>query len=208
MNPEHLVLKKMALEQSIVEISHINITNVKVPDGATLLYTTAPRDGYEKLNEYDQCISDTLAMMIRLSHLELVHSIVELKPEITFEGKDALMGLDKIAHLGVVRNMTSDENIVGSTGIPFGSKTIENSDVNFIKISFCLTKSGFDLGLRYIEHEDQDNRFNESLNISKHAAEASASSASTAKRALFAAVVIAIGSLGHLTISILKLIYP
>ena len=74
--------------------------------------------------------------------------------------------------------------------------------LEFEYIQYQLTTKGYDVALKFQEHEDNESRNKQQRAISTSAAKASVSSAKTASLALFAASFIAIGSIGHLLLSI------
>jgi hypothetical protein len=71
-------------------------------------------------------------------------------------------------------------------------------------IEYQLITKGFDVALKFQEHNDQKARFSQQTELTDKAVRASTSSAKTAQIALFAAGAIAIGSLGNLVFSFLK----
>lgn len=71
-------------------------------------------------------------------------------------------------------------------------------------IEYQLTTKGFDVALKFQEHNDQERRFSQQTALTDKAVQASSSSAKTARIALWAAGAIALGSLGNLIFSTLK----
>ena len=71
-------------------------------------------------------------------------------------------------------------------------------------IEYQLTTKGFDVALKFQEHNDQWMRFSQQTTLPDKAVQASSSSAKTARIALWAAGAIALGSLGNLMFSTLK----
>lgn len=70
-------------------------------------------------------------------------------------------------------------------------------------IEYQLTTKGFDVALKFQEHNDQEQRFILQAELTDKAVQASASSAKTARIALWAAATIALGSVGNLVFSLL-----
>lgn len=71
-------------------------------------------------------------------------------------------------------------------------------------IEYQLTIKGFDVALKFQEHNDHEKRFLQQTALTDKAVQASTSSAKTARIALWAAGAIALGSLGNLAFSLLK----
>lgn len=69
-------------------------------------------------------------------------------------------------------------------------------------IQYQLSTKGYDVALTFQEHDDQEKRNSQQRSISESAAQASVSSARTASIALYAAIFIAFGSVGHLLLSV------
>jgi hypothetical protein len=74
--------------------------------------------------------------------------------------------------------------------------------VTFELIVYQLNAKGYDIALKYQEHEDNAARFKQQSGITTLASKASQSSAITARYALIAGVAIAIGSLGNLSVNL------
>lgn len=74
-------------------------------------------------------------------------------------------------------------------------------------ITYSLTNKGYDVALKFLEHSDQEKRFNQQSEIATEAKNASISSAKTAKRAIWAATAIAFASIANAFIAIYNQIY-
>ncbi|WP_158965368.1 hypothetical protein [Paraglaciecola sp. L3A3] len=96
--------------------------------------------------------------------------------------------LDRAANLGLV---------------DIEEKKPETSDgTEYSAYHYKLSSKGLDVVLRLFEHEDQEKRNDQQTLISERTSKASISSARTARRALFAAAFIAVGSIGNLVFTI------
>lgn len=70
-------------------------------------------------------------------------------------------------------------------------------------IVYKMTKTGYDVAIRFMEHDDQATRFEQQSEISTLAAEASSSSAKTAGKAIWAAAAIAIASFLNILVTLM-----
>ena len=76
---------------------------------------------------------------------------------------------------------------------------VDNNDsIYFDSVEIVLTPKGYDVALTFQEHQDQEKRFSKQQDISESASKSARSSATTARIALFAAFLVAAGSLGNL----------
>lgn len=73
----------------------------------------------------------------------------------------------------------------------------------FVGAKYSLTTKGYDVALKFQEHEDEAKRFNQQTEIVVRSAKSAASSAKTARIALWAAGAIAAGSLGNLIFNLI-----
>jgi hypothetical protein len=73
--------------------------------------------------------------------------------------------------------------------------------LDFEYLQYQLTSKGYDVALRFQEHEDAENRYNQQQVLATKATNAADSSSKTARLALLAASAIAIGSLGNLLLT-------
>ena len=71
----------------------------------------------------------------------------------------------------------------------------------FEYLQYQLTSKGYDVALKFQEHEDAEKRYVQQQELATKAANAANSSSKTAKRALMAAAAIAIGSIGNLILT-------
>lgn len=70
-------------------------------------------------------------------------------------------------------------------------------------IEYMLTTKGYDVAMKFIEHSDQEKRFNLQSVISEKSASAATSSAKTARYAIFAAFTIAFGSITNIVMTLM-----
>lgn len=73
--------------------------------------------------------------------------------------------------------------------------------LSFEHMQYQLTSKGYDVALRFQEHEDAEKRYIQQQALATKATNAANSSSKTAKRALLAAAAIAIGSIGNLMLT-------
>tara|TARA_R110001583_G_scaffold39399_6_gene126245 strand:- start:2301 stop:3023 length:723 start_codon:yes stop_codon:yes gene_type:complete len=71
----------------------------------------------------------------------------------------------------------------------------------FEYLQYQLTSKGYDVALKFQEHEDAEKRYVQQQELATKAANSANSSSKTAKRALFAAAAIALGSIGNLALN-------
>jgi len=75
-------------------------------------------------------------------------------------------------------------------------------ELSFDYLAYSLTSKGYDVALKFQEHEDAEKRYEQQKGITEKSASAASSSSKTAKRALWAATFIAVGSIGNLALNI------
>lgn len=92
-----------------------------------------------------------------------------------------------------VRGFDYPEEFIGPNAQPFYC--------SFDYIQYRLTTKGYDVALKFQEHEDQEKRYEQTKELSSEATNANVSSSRTANLAVGVAIFIALGSVGNLVLS-------
>lgn len=151
--------------------------------------------------EYSTSIGEIKAYINCLAALEdlIERGLVEKKFENAVRNKitnpTLLEYMNDIVELGQILYELSTK---GKAQVPY-----KNKEIDLGRAIYSLTEKGYDVALTLQQHADHQQQFSEQKKLTEKVVDASSSSARTARRALWAATAIAVGSLGHLVAVIL-----
>ncbi len=166
----------------------------------------------EKVKMYCNCVTALEMLVIRGV---VTKSVMKTNNEAPEDGQSELpddiayrCGLNNPVTLGrsLFQLLSQKQAFRGSTvdepGLADDPLYMFNIDLE--SAEYALTNKGYDVALTLQEHRVQEERFQFQETTTEKAIEISASSSKTAKRALWAATFIAIGSLGNLALTLYK----
>ncbi len=163
-------------------------------------------DGYNELSEKAKKCFDVLLALIGLEKRGLIEREAHFTNEDIPEDGPIVLSY-KTLKLTKAWTLSWFAQALVTNDLNERRITIDEADscphryFNFDYLQYQLTSKGYDVALKFQEHEDAEKRYVQQQELATKATNAANSSSKTAKRALLAAAAIAIGSIGNLVLT-------